>query len=171
MTNENLSEYKSILISLIKEENNKFYNKDLRINYIWKNLNLKEFDYNKYLADIYIQDLFKLYEKIFFESKILSIQAISYISKENVTEKNNNSNQIFIEEINKDTNLYMKVITSNLNYFNDEKKINEISKQLINEDKYDDSTNDDNNNKDDNDNNNKDFNKTNEDISNNASKK
>lgn len=115
MTDEHLEEYKSILINLIKEENDKYNTLNLRSNYIWNYLEIKEFDYNKYLSDIYIQDIFKLYEKIFFDSKILSIQALSY--QNSLKFKEESGINFCVEEIYEKTNLYMKVIISNFQLF------------------------------------------------------
>jgi hypothetical protein len=147
ITNENLKEYKSILINLIKEENDRYDNIYSRSNYIWKNLDFKEIDYDKYLSDIYVQDIFKFYEKIFFESKILSMQAskIPFPKHGGPNSGGGNNKNLVVKtvEINKETNLYMKIVTANLDYFN---SIDKIQPKKEVEDKDNDIIDNDNNN-------------------------
>ena len=75
LTDQNLQEYKNNLIDQMYSSINDM---DLtkQAEFEWKNIRIKNLKIKDYLEMIFIDDILKIYQKVFLKSKLLSIQIL-----------------------------------------------------------------------------------------------
>lgn len=113
MTNHNLQEFKNILLKLNKEQKNSL-NNSKRADEMWNFLSIKKINIEEILHTILMTDLLIIYDKIFFDSKLLSIQILPRdtdypLQNENNSNKPKKSNWPKEEIVYKNTNFILKI--------------------------------------------------------------